>query len=269
MVGPVLSDGYDVAASLPTRCRDTRNFRPCRCGDLGFVSRHKPAERRFLMSPQLLTKRRRASRAVAAAASCSLSPPRRCGDASARCCGTGILWSTYPFWYLFPVSPVLVHSQREEVLLSCHSTVRTACMRVCFSAPLDVPFVAALFQKLAPDSGHFESASDRVRHVQAKSHTGPSKRRPSLLQRATLSFTCGSRLGPRATQQKKSETTLDGFAGKLAFLSWLLGASLPCCRGSLAVRCFVLLFVPLLWGFCCFVPGLCRPPSRPRLSGEL
>ena len=35
-----------VAASLLACCRGSRIFRPCRCGDFGFVSRHKPAERR-------------------------------------------------------------------------------------------------------------------------------------------------------------------------------------------------------------------------------
>ena len=36
-----------VAASSPTRCRGSRIFLPCRCGDSGFVSRHKPAEHRI------------------------------------------------------------------------------------------------------------------------------------------------------------------------------------------------------------------------------
>ena len=36
-----------VAASFLTRCRGSRILRPCRCGDFGFVSRHKPAEHRI------------------------------------------------------------------------------------------------------------------------------------------------------------------------------------------------------------------------------
>ena len=39
MTDPVLPDGCDVAASFLTRCRGSRIFRPCRCGDFGFVSR--------------------------------------------------------------------------------------------------------------------------------------------------------------------------------------------------------------------------------------
>ena len=35
------------AASFLTRCRGSRILRPCRCGDFGFVSRHKPAEHRI------------------------------------------------------------------------------------------------------------------------------------------------------------------------------------------------------------------------------
>ena len=45
--GPVLPDGCDVSASFLTRCRGSRILLNCRCGDFGFVSRHKPAEDRF------------------------------------------------------------------------------------------------------------------------------------------------------------------------------------------------------------------------------
>ena len=45
LTGPV-SDGCDVAASLLTRCRGSRLLPPSRCGDFGFVSRHKPAKHR-------------------------------------------------------------------------------------------------------------------------------------------------------------------------------------------------------------------------------
>ena len=75
-------------------------FRPCRCGDFGMVSRHRPAEHHFLMFPQFPTLRRRASRAVAVAVSFSCRP-RCCGGDSARCCGTGKLWSTFPFCTCF------------------------------------------------------------------------------------------------------------------------------------------------------------------------
>ena len=37
----------DVAASLLACCRGSRIFRPCRCGDFGCVSQHKPAEHRI------------------------------------------------------------------------------------------------------------------------------------------------------------------------------------------------------------------------------
>ena len=47
MADPVLPDGCGVAASFLTRRRGSRNFRQCRCGDFGFVSRHKPAEHRI------------------------------------------------------------------------------------------------------------------------------------------------------------------------------------------------------------------------------
>ena len=63
MAGPVLPDGCDVAASFLSRCRGSRNFRLCRCGDFGLVSRHKPAEHRFLIFPLLPTLRRRVSHA--------------------------------------------------------------------------------------------------------------------------------------------------------------------------------------------------------------
>ena len=69
MAGPEPPDGRDVAASFLTRCRGSRNFRQCRCGDFGFVSRHKPAEHRFPILPRLPTLRRRASRPVAATVS--------------------------------------------------------------------------------------------------------------------------------------------------------------------------------------------------------
>ena len=73
MAGPVLPDGCGVAASFLTRCRGSRNFRQCRCGDFGFVSRHMPAEHRIPMFPLLPTLRRRATRAVAAAVPVCLS----------------------------------------------------------------------------------------------------------------------------------------------------------------------------------------------------
>ena len=46
-----------------TRCRGSRLLRLRRCGDFGLVSRHKPAEHRFLMFPLFPTLRRRASHA--------------------------------------------------------------------------------------------------------------------------------------------------------------------------------------------------------------
>ena len=49
------------SASFLTRCRGSRLLRPRRCGDFGLVSRHKPAEHRFLMFPLFPTLRRRAS----------------------------------------------------------------------------------------------------------------------------------------------------------------------------------------------------------------
>ena len=52
-----------VAASFLTRCRGSRLLRPRRCGDFGLVSRHKPAEHRFLMFPLFPTLRRRVSHA--------------------------------------------------------------------------------------------------------------------------------------------------------------------------------------------------------------
>ena len=60
-----------VAASSPTRCRGTCIFLPCRCGDFGFVSRHKPAEHHVPMFLQLQTLRRHVSRPVAAGVSLS------------------------------------------------------------------------------------------------------------------------------------------------------------------------------------------------------
>ena len=51
MAAPALPDGCDVAASFLTRCRGSQYFGQCRCGDFGLVSRHKPAEHRFLMFP--------------------------------------------------------------------------------------------------------------------------------------------------------------------------------------------------------------------------
>ena len=52
-----------VAASFLTRCRGSRLLRPRRCGDFGLVSRHEPAEQRFLMFPLFPTLRRRAPNA--------------------------------------------------------------------------------------------------------------------------------------------------------------------------------------------------------------
>ena len=46
------------AASSPTRCRGSRIFLPCRCGDSGFVSRHKPADHHIAMFLHLQTLRR-------------------------------------------------------------------------------------------------------------------------------------------------------------------------------------------------------------------
>ena len=60
-----------VAASFLTRCRGSRVVRPCRCGDFGFVSRHKPAEHHVPMFLQLQTMRRHVSRPVAAGVSLS------------------------------------------------------------------------------------------------------------------------------------------------------------------------------------------------------
>ena len=52
-----------VAASFLTRCRCNRLLRPRRCGDFGFVSRHKPAAHRFLVFPLFPSLRRRVSHA--------------------------------------------------------------------------------------------------------------------------------------------------------------------------------------------------------------
>ena len=46
-----------------TRCCGSRLPRPRRCGDFGLVSRHKPAEHRFLIFPLFPTLRRRVSHA--------------------------------------------------------------------------------------------------------------------------------------------------------------------------------------------------------------
>ena len=51
-------------------------LRPRRCGDLGFVTRHKPTEHHIAMFLHLQTLRRHVSRPVAAGASLSA---RRCG----------------------------------------------------------------------------------------------------------------------------------------------------------------------------------------------
>ena len=86
MAVPVHPDGFDVAASFLTRCRGSRDFRPCRCGDFGLVSRHRPAEHLFQMLPQLPMLRRRVVRVVAASVSffVSLSHPPRCFPILAR-----------------------------------------------------------------------------------------------------------------------------------------------------------------------------------------
>ena len=52
-------------------CRGSRIFLPCRCGDSGFVSRHKPAEHHIAMFLHLQTLRRHVSRPVAAGVSLS------------------------------------------------------------------------------------------------------------------------------------------------------------------------------------------------------
>ena len=59
--GTSVPSARGVAASFLTRCRGSRLLRPRRCGDFGLVSRHKPAEHRFLMFPLLPTLKRRVS----------------------------------------------------------------------------------------------------------------------------------------------------------------------------------------------------------------
>ena len=61
-----------VAASFLTRCRGSRISRLCRCGDFGFVSRHKPAEHRIPDVSAVPTLRRLLSRPVAVGVSFSL-----------------------------------------------------------------------------------------------------------------------------------------------------------------------------------------------------
>ena len=61
VLGTSVHSTRGVAASFLTRCRGSRLLRPRRCGDFGLVSRHKPAEHRFLIFPLLTTLRRRAS----------------------------------------------------------------------------------------------------------------------------------------------------------------------------------------------------------------
>ena len=53
----------DVAASFSYARLRQPYLRPRRCGDFGLVSRHKPAEHRFLMFPLFPTLRRRVSHA--------------------------------------------------------------------------------------------------------------------------------------------------------------------------------------------------------------
>ena len=60
-------------------------LRPRRCGDLGFVSRHKPAEHHVPMFLQLQALRRHVSRPVAAGV------PGPCDVSNASCCGSGSL----------------------------------------------------------------------------------------------------------------------------------------------------------------------------------
>ena len=68
-----------------TRCCGSRLLRPRRCGDLGLVSRHKPAEHHVPMFLQLQALRRHVSRPVAAGV------PGRCDVSNASCCGSGSL----------------------------------------------------------------------------------------------------------------------------------------------------------------------------------
>ena len=62
----------DVAASFSYALLRQPYLRPRRCGDLGFVSRHKPAEHHIAMFLHLQTLRRHVSRPVAAGVSLSL-----------------------------------------------------------------------------------------------------------------------------------------------------------------------------------------------------
>ena len=68
MPGPLLPDGYDVAASFLTRCRGSHHLRPRRCADVfGLWLRHRPPE--HLTCFFSLTLWRCFSRAVAAGVS--------------------------------------------------------------------------------------------------------------------------------------------------------------------------------------------------------
>ena len=97
---PVLPDGCDVAASFLTRCRGSPNFRQCRCGDFGMVSRHKPAEHRIpdvSATPDVealyYITRCRGSRVffTRSSMSCGFSPPSRrgSGDIAPSCTRCG------------------------------------------------------------------------------------------------------------------------------------------------------------------------------------
>ena len=69
--GTSVHSARGVAASSPTRCRGSRIFLPCRCGDSGFVSRHKPADHHIAMLLHLQTLRRHVLRPVATGVSLS------------------------------------------------------------------------------------------------------------------------------------------------------------------------------------------------------
>ena len=66
------------AASVLTRCRGSRIVRPCRCGDFGFVSRHKPASRTS-RSDVSATPDGEASRITSCRGRRALCTERRCG----------------------------------------------------------------------------------------------------------------------------------------------------------------------------------------------
>ena len=166
-VVPVLPDGCDVVASFLTRCRDSRILLPCRCGDFGFVSRHKPAEHRF---PDV-------SATPDVEASCITSCCGRRVPFSERRCGVAVC---------------LQSRRRQPVLLCFLPSGVTSALRVTDCFLHHKPHVKALANPLSTGRPSQQLAGNRPKNLV----TWKVRLNFRVAAGITFQFLCGRDVGP-------------------------------------------------------------------------